>query len=243
MPTFYKPLLFFGSRFAYSFFIFAVNFEYPDLDNAFLLTPSPSPHGKPQTAPGKTPGPAPSVIRDLKPSNLDKEMMMDGKNNNDAYISNNQVFNNLAKPEDSPVKAAIGSNVNTWETKDSNKSFDVQRSRQTPSDKFDSLPSIPSRALKPKDLLESLRRKQDELEEEQVLLEESVKVEQVGVYTSVKVHWRIFTLSLFIFLFSLVVVKKYTLRLLYKYSEFYKGECKKLTCLLLYFLSALAIKI
>lgn len=155
----------------------SLNFEYPDLDNAFLVTPSPSPHGKPQATPGKTPGPTPSVIRELKPSNLDKEMMMDGKNNNDAYISNNQVFNNLAKPEDSPVKAAIGSNVNTWETKDSNKSLDTQRSRQT-TDKFDSLPSIPSRALKPKDLLESLRRKQEELEEEQVLLEESVKVEQ-----------------------------------------------------------------
>ncbi|XP_042877801.1 ubiquitin carboxyl-terminal hydrolase 8-like [Penaeus japonicus] len=156
----------------------SLNFEYPDLDNAFLVTPSPSPHGKPQTVPGKTPGPTPTVVRELKPSNLDKEMMMDGKNNNDAYVSNNQVFNNLAKPEDSPIKAAIGSNVNTWETKDSNKSLDVQRGRQTPADKIDSLPSIPSRALKPKELLESLRRKQEEMEEEQVLLEESVKVEQ-----------------------------------------------------------------
>lgn len=150
------------------------------MDKAFLITPSPSPQ-QPQSgqvATRTTPATLPSVNRNLKPANV--EELMDGKNNNNNIVSP-RIYNNTAAPEGSPVKVPLGSKVNTWDNKDSSKTPDLQKNRQIPQmpEKVDNTPSIPSRSLKPRELLANLAAKKMEMEEEQELLEESMKVEEV----------------------------------------------------------------
>ncbi|XP_068244406.1 ubiquitin carboxyl-terminal hydrolase 8-like [Palaemon carinicauda] len=149
-----------------------LDIEYPDLDSGFISTPSPTDVRTMSSA-------LPSVNRNLKPAIANKDLL-DGRNNNMNIIENSQVNNNLAVKEGSPVRASVGSKVNTWDTKDSNKALDLQNTRQSSLslEKIENVPSVPSRSLKPKDLLESLVAKKVEMEEEQELLEESVKVEE-----------------------------------------------------------------
>ena len=125
----------------------------------------------------------PSVNRTLKPSFTNKESL-DGKNNNvNNADSHPQVNNNASIQEGSPAKVSVGSKVNSWDVKDSNKALDAQRLKQNtqPSEKVENTPQMPSRSLKPKELLESLVAKKLEMEEEQELLEESVKIEEVSL--------------------------------------------------------------
>lgn len=149
-----------------------LDIEYPDLDTGFLCTPSPTDTRSMSNA-------IPSINRNLKPAVANKDIL-DGRNNNMNIIESSQVNNNLAVQEGSPNRASIGSKVNTWDTKDSNKALDLQKTRQSSLslEKIENVPSVPSRSLKPKDLLESLVAKKEEMEEEQELLEESVKVEE-----------------------------------------------------------------
>lgn len=156
-----------------------LNFEYPDLDKAFLVTPSPSPqqHQTGQVDTRTTPAALPSVNRNLKPA--DVEELMDGKNNNNNIISP-RAFNDTAAPEGSPVKVPLSSKVNILDNKESSKTTDYQKNRSIPQlqEKVDNTPSVPSRSLKPRDLLANLAAKKMEMEEEQELLEQSMKVEE-----------------------------------------------------------------
>lgn len=104
---------------------------------------------------------------------------MDTRNNN--TMDSTEVFNNKATPEESPVKVSVGSKVNTWDNKDSNRLLDQQKTRQNNyiADKVDTTPHIPSRSLKPTDILASLATKTVDMDEEQSLLEESMRVEEV----------------------------------------------------------------
>lgn len=76
---------------------------------------------------------------------------------------------------------SVGSKVNTWDSKDSNKLLDQQKTKQNSYvlDKVDNTPHVPSRSLKPRDLLANLATKKVEMEQEQELLEESMRVEEV----------------------------------------------------------------
>lgn len=111
---------------------------------------------------------------------------MDGRNNN---VTVNGMM------EDSVPKAGLGTKVNQWDTKDSNVNLDQHKTKQLypmpdldlnnkakiyPDKVDNNLPSVPSRSLKPKDVLASLAAKKRELEEEKELLEESVEVEKVS---------------------------------------------------------------
>nr|XP_045621599.1 ubiquitin carboxyl-terminal hydrolase 8-like [Procambarus clarkii]XP_045621601.1 ubiquitin carboxyl-terminal hydrolase 8-like [Procambarus clarkii]XP_045621602.1 ubiquitin carboxyl-terminal hydrolase 8-like [Procambarus clarkii] len=151
----------------------SLNFEYPDLDKAFLITPSPSPGAKTAALP--------TVKPPLKP--IVTEELMDSKNNN-KNINNNldisKVYNNETEVEGSPIKVLLDSKINTWNIKDSNRDLDYQKTRKISNfaDKVDNTPSIPSRALKPRELLANLAAKKLELDEEQELLEQSMKVEE-----------------------------------------------------------------
>lgn len=164
----------------------ALNFEYPNLDDAFISTPSPpvTPNTSATTTTthypdlthttSNTPN-APQVIRTLKPKTLEKEIM-DSRNNN-------TLANNIFPPtEDTTVKPSLGSNVNTWESKESNIALEQRRAKQgggTLPEKVDNVsPFVPSRSLKPKDLLASLAANKKDLDEEQKLLEESLQIEE-----------------------------------------------------------------
>ncbi|KAK7074498.1 Ubiquitin carboxyl-terminal hydrolase 8, partial [Halocaridina rubra] len=159
----------------------SLNFEYPDLDQTLESLTPPAP--KLPFIPGVHSAPAsvPSVNRNLKPTFQSKELL-DGKNNNnnnDITSTDNSQMNNNATLFDSPPRISIGSNINSWDTKDSNIVLDKQNIRKDPpTERVESMPSIPSRSLKPKELLENLAAKKIEMEEEQELLEESVKVEE-----------------------------------------------------------------
>ncbi|KAK8728024.1 hypothetical protein OTU49_009344 [Cherax quadricarinatus] len=157
----------------------SLNFEYPDLDKAFLITPSPSPQ-KPQVVPPDTrPAVSPSFKRATKP--VVTEELMDSKNNNkNSNIDSSQVYNNVSTAEGSPFKVAVDSKVNNWDVKDSNKAVDYQKTRKVIhfADKVDNIPSIPSRSLKPRELLANLTAKKMEMDKEQEILEESMKVEE-----------------------------------------------------------------
>lgn len=111
---------------------------------------------------------------------------MDGRNNN---VTVNGMM------EESVPKAGLGTKVNQWDTKDSNVNLDQHKTKQLypmpdldqnnkvkmyPDKVDNNLPSVPSRSLKPKDVLASLAAKRKELEEEKELLEESVEVEKVS---------------------------------------------------------------
>lgn len=105
--------------------------------------------------------------------------------------NNNTIANNIISSEENTPRPSLGSNVNTWESrerawesaKESNIVLEQQRAKQgnrALPEKVDNVsPFIPSRSLKPKDLLESLAANKKELEEEQKLLEESLQIEEV----------------------------------------------------------------
>ncbi|KAK3893812.1 hypothetical protein Pcinc_002393 [Petrolisthes cinctipes] len=189
------------------------NFEYPDLDAAFISSAGSSPMessasdlnvafiSSPSTTvgtkqpsdpdPGKTPTglfQPPQINRTLKPKAGERESM-DGRNNN---VTINGML------EDSVSKTSLGTKVNQWDTKDSNINLDQHKTKQLYpmpdldqnnkvkiySNKVDNnLPSVPSRSLKPKDVLANLAAKKRELEEEKELLEESVEVEKDTIKT------------------------------------------------------------
>lgn len=164
---------------------FLLNFEYPNLDEAFLVTPSPpvTPHSHPSLTPTITPTPSlPQINRTLKPKLLDKEMM-DSRNNNNNAINNSTIANNTIPAEDTTPKLGLGANVNIWESvKESNIVLEQQRAKgggRTLPEKVDNLsPFVPSRALKPKELLASLAAGKKDLDEERKLLEESLQIEE-----------------------------------------------------------------
>lgn len=164
-----------------------LNFEYPSLDDAFLVTPSPpaTPNTSSTTTTtthypdlthttSNTPS-VPQVVRTLKPKVLEKEIM-DSQNNN--TLANNT----FPATEDTTVKPSLGSNVNTWESKESNLALEQRRAKQggsvLPEKVVNVSPFVPSRSLKPKDLLASLAANKKNLEEEQKLLEESLQIEE-----------------------------------------------------------------
>ena len=157
-----------------------MNFDYPDLDNAFISTPSPLPSDKfyalnqsGNQVPANNTVLYPSINRTLKPPFSSTT----GIKPNGSIEDLNSKNRNSAMDEDL-TDSDISRIVNQSSTIFNKLYEDSNSSPNHSSDDLRSLPSIPSRNLKPKELLNSLKANKV-IEKETNILKENLKIEKV----------------------------------------------------------------
>lgn len=181
---------------------FSVNFGFPDLDTAFLSTPSPERNNSTypllknnlkssldnQNAVVQPNVSSSLINRDLKPkvqNNLTiskKEDTTNSQHDITNSISSNKMNNRTPlnsqatsinqQPSSGTISGDWTSTLPDSENEDSNNSLTTKESFST----------IPSRTLKPQDHFNNLKDKKKDLDEEQMLLEQSFKAEKVIIF-------------------------------------------------------------
>ncbi|XP_076045336.1 ubiquitin specific protease 8 isoform X2 [Oratosquilla oratoria] len=176
----------------------SLDFQYPDLDQAFISTPSPKQVNDLEAGGGGR-GimmAKPPVNRNLKPldqfisdsiqpkvSNTEMQEILDGKNNNANIIfpSDSGGVGNGGSGEvlgKYPVDRGSSRTSSLESRRLYNNEVKMPSQKTYSIDKIDNItPSVPPRSLKPKELLES-KMAREEIEKEHQLLEETMKVEE-----------------------------------------------------------------